>query len=225
MSVTSAIIGPGRYGDSRQIPARTAQSGALCASILNGRFYEQTIRGNMYVFSTAAAGLVMTAPATTNQFCIWNIQDNKVLFIPVRVCWATVSGAAAIAGSLSFYVHTGMSSALGTGAPFSVFTNILPVSTYIGGQMAGIGAAAACRFSTTNTATAAFAAVWNGATGWSTLQGRPTDAQAPTTFSAEFPGTVLWPGSCLRINSSSAMAWTAVISLYGIEVQLPLWAV
>jgi hypothetical protein len=224
MTTTRGVIGPGRYGDMEKAYARSIDSAALVASLGNGRFYEQTIRGNMYLCSTAAAGIVLAAPANTNQFCIWNMQDNKVLAIPVKIVVGVYSGAAAIAGSVSLYIHTGMSSAIGTAAPFSVWTNITPVPTYIGGQSAGIGASAACKFSTTNTCTATFAATFHEATAWSQLQSRAGGADPPFCFSQDITGAVLYPGSCLRVNSSSAMAWTATISVYMVEVQLPLWA-
>jgi len=223
MSVSSAIIGPNRYGDGAEIPARLGESGALINGLLQGEYYEQVIRGNVYAFSTAAVGIVMAAPANTNEFCIWNMAGNQVLFVPLKVSWGTVSGAAAIAGSLLLYRQTGMSSAVGTGAPFSVFTNISPVCTYIGGQTAGIGSQAACRFSTTNTTTAAFAGSMLASLGWGTFQGRPTDALAPICMTQDLEEIVIYPGQALRICAATAMAWTAVITVYGIEVQLPLW--
>jgi hypothetical protein len=222
MSRAYGEVGPKSLGDGAEKQIRQTAAGNVMTQHASGRFYELAVRGNLFMYSTAVAGIVMAAPANTNEFCIWNPIGNGVAFVPLKVMWATVSGAAAIAGSLEFYKQINMGGAIGTGAPFSVFTNIAPVPCYLGGVNAGLGSASACRFSTTNTTTAALAAVYLGATGWSSVQGRPADAVAPIILSQVLHGIVIYPGSTFRICSAKAQAWTAVITVIGAEVQLPL---
>jgi len=121
MNVTKARAGvptPHLTGDGTQATARTENSVALLAAERNGSFYEQTVRGNMFCFSTAAAGIVMAAAANTNEFCIWNPAGSGVLFVPSKLNWATVSGAAAIAGALQLYTQVGRGRRAQTGQFF-----------------------------------------------------------------------------------------------------------
>src|SRR4051812_43550360 len=58
-------VGPGRYGDGEQQPFRQDGTGAQMVGETAGKYFEATHRGQAFIYSTAAAGVLLAAPTTT----------------------------------------------------------------------------------------------------------------------------------------------------------------
>lgn len=206
--------------------ARLGSEGEMIVSRLNPRYYELATRGRMFIYSSAAAGIVLADVTTTNQFGIWNPLGSGVLFVPFQIRIGVVSGASGIAGTVCIYYQEGVGANIGTAAPITVWTDITPRNALLGG-----GYRSRLRFATTNTLTAAPARFRTAA--WSQMQGRTGSANSPWTMAAAgFPVSQvdsvstpqLVPGTAMFLAGNKAIALTVHVTVIGAEIPLPLIA-
>ena len=107
------------------VQVRSGQLGDVIVSELQGRYYEQTYRGNKFSWANPAA---VTPPATVASTaptsCVYNPPGSKVNLVLTKV--AAVF-AAAPAGAVVVGLVTGFNAAVPTGV-----TNGTPVSNFVG---------------------------------------------------------------------------------------------
>jgi len=191
-------------------------SGELIVQELNGRYYEQALRGNVFIYSTAAAGLALIVAAITgNHPSIWNPTGSGYNFIPISMTLGYVSGNNA-PGSLALFYTANAGSAIGTAAPVVTWTNVAPVNALIGG-----GRASAMKWSP---AISTYTAVptWLCTLGISLFTGVAATATTPFQLRYDFDGTVvLPPGNALHLTSIQATT-TAVFTVTIIGMELPI---
>lgn len=206
-------VGPGVYGDSEDHILRLGVQGDLIVSELNGKYYEHLHRGNVFIYSSAAAGVTFAALGS-NLPTIWNPADSGKLFVPIKVTIGYVSTTNA-AGHLCWGFQNRVGSNIGTAAPISLFTDIAPVNALVGS-----GKASRMRFATTVTFTVAPTYLRN--VGISTAAMTATTAVAPFKMDFEEDGTIgLMPGGALQLGANAAVAMVASVSIVGIELPLP----
>lgn len=103
-------------------------------SELHGKYYYQTRAGNVFIGSTAAAGVVPPIYSNTAQtFALWNPTGSgkNLSLISLRLGIVTVG---VVTSDFCMGYQTGAGSAIGAvGAPISAFTAVAPVSALIGG--------------------------------------------------------------------------------------------
>ena len=188
----------------------------------NGAYYQELVRrGYGFVYSQAAAGValaVVGSGAKTN-FMIWNPLGSGRNFIPLKVTLGLVS-TTAVLGNLSIYAGTGLGANIGTGAPVVSYTAATPVNALIGSTTAPaslMNFAPAVENLTT-------APTYIKTLGWSILA---NDLSAKTTwnFETDLQGSLIFaPGSAMVIGPSTAIASVCVISVFGVEMPIPLGA-
>jgi hypothetical protein len=213
-------VGPARLTDSQEAPLRMGNSGELITQELNGRYYEQALRGNVYIMSTAAAGIALITTATTgNHPSIWNPAGSGVNFIPIRMTLGYISGNNA-PGSLGFYYTLSAGSAIGTAAPVVTWTNVAPVNALIGSSKASLTRWAPA----VNTYVAA--PTWFMTNGISLFTGVATTAVAPFSLNYEFDGTmVIGPGTVVSLCSLQATTTSLfTVTIIGVELPVPALA-
>jgi hypothetical protein len=175
------------------------------------------VRGELFLYSTAAAGIVLTTVGVANQFTIWNPAGSDKYFVPLIVRFGWNAGAGnVIAGQIAYYSSPYVGSCVGL--PISVFTDIVPICSRLGG-----GRGTAMRFSVVNTLPAA--PVLLRPSKFSGFQGRDATAVAPIVMSEDLDGSiVIAPGNTFVIAANQAMIPNFVISVIGAEVPIPLEA-
>jgi hypothetical protein len=95
--------------------------GDLLTSPLHGQYYEANRRGNLYQWSSGAAGItILKYDNVTPAFVLWNKSLKYTLeIVEVSVSW---SGTPAVAGNIGYVPIIGAGA--GLGVPISAFTEL-----------------------------------------------------------------------------------------------------
>jgi hypothetical protein len=218
MSLIKKPVGPEVFGDGAPKWPRLTDGGASAVDEYCGKYYELCARGNLFIYTTAAAGIVLTTVAATNQFTIWNPAGSGKYFVPLVIKFGWNAGAGnVIAGHIAYYSSPNVGNAVGL--PISVFTDIAPVSASLGNNRK----VATMRFSVVNTLPAA--PILLRPSKFSLLQGRDATADAPFIMIEDLAGSiVITPGNTFAIAGDSAIIPNFVISVIGAELPIPLVA-
>lgn len=214
-SPTQGRVGPGRYGDGETQPPRLDTTGAAVVGELNGKYYEATRRGQMFIYSTAAAG-VLLAGTTTTYFgpMLWNPCGSGRDLQIIRVVVGDVSGTT-VRGHLAYHFLTGTGSQPATGSPILTATFVAPVNGYVG---SGLGSAMK----------------WSPAVG--TYTAAPTylapmsvnvGVAAPGATNGimvdDVDGRIVLPQcTAFFVGANAGVTLTAAVTIYGIEMPVPL---
>ena len=194
------------------------KSQELIVSALHGKYFTQAYRGNVFIGTTAAAGV--TPPIFSNAsetFGIWNYAGSGVLAVPISCQIGYVSGTAAPGNFLYSYL-TGMGSSLGT--PITAFTAVNPVNAYLGaGNTAKVKFAPATI--TLSAAAAALTAIVK-TMGVSQMTTTAASTTAPMWIAREdFDGMIVIPPNTLfMVASNVASATICDITLVWEEVPI-----
>jgi hypothetical protein len=191
---------------------RQGNQGELLQGKLNADFYEQTLRGNAFVYSTPAVGAALIAPTTTNAPMIWNPAGSgknlilhKIVFGYTGTTWAV--------GHIEYGVLTAAGSQIGTGAPVVSLTQVSGVNLLLGG-----GNASVMRFAPTTLVTVA-APTFLCTAGISSFAGTATTALANMTMVDYINGMIIVPpGVAFFVMAQSAMAGVVCTSIFGVEL-------
>lgn len=105
--------------------------GAQLVSGLGGDFFEHLLRGEMFIYSTAATGIAGAVAGTSSAPMIWNPSDSGKMFIPLRCLYGAVSGTVIVA-HIAFGIKTNCGAQIGTAAPIVSLTEVAPVNALIG---------------------------------------------------------------------------------------------
>lgn len=204
--------GPQVAIDGQPTNQRGDNFGSAITQDFNGRYAELVRRGQVYVASTAAAGIAILVSATTgNVPTLWNPTGSGRIVYPIMLNVNWLSGAVT-ASNLLWSVTANTGANIGTGNPVVTFTNVAPVNALLGGP-----AESAIRWSpavSTYTAAPAFFA----ATGIN-LKATALDS----LLSVDTQGTMaLMPGTALSLTCSVAST-TALIqaSIWYVSVPAP----
>lgn len=176
----------------------------------NGRYYPEVRSGNVFIGSTAAAGVaapIVTGTAVT--FGLWNVDPNKIavpLWLNIGYTSGTIAlGTWAIANQDCGY-------ALGTAAPLSAFTNGTPKNALLGS-----GNASSMRF------TPSAATLTAGGTAAMFLPASQESATAGTGIYGvgwQFDGSLIVPPGQL-IFVAASVAQTGVFSMSMAWAEVP----
>ena len=192
-------VGPQNAGDGSDPVVRQGSTGELIVQDLNGRFYEQAVRGNVFIYNSVATGIALIVSATTGGHpTIFNPLGSGKNWIPIALYLGYVSGNNA-PGSLALALTESAGAAPATGAPILTGTHVAPVSALLGS-----GSASVMKwYPTTNTFTAAPTVVLS--TGISLFTGVAATAVAPFTLIVPFDGSIILPpGNSLSLVSLQA---------------------
>jgi hypothetical protein len=210
-----ARVGPGRYGDGESQPQRLGNAGEQIVGELNGKYYEATRRGQAFIYSTAAAGVLLAAPTTTffGPMLHNPCGSGKDLQL-TKIVVADVSGTT-VRGHLAYAYLTNAGSNAATGAAILTQTLVSPVNAYLG---SGLGSAMR----------------WSPAVGTFTTaptylapMGPNVIATAPgqTVMVDDVDGRIVIPQcTAFFVGANAGVTLTAVVTIWGIEVPAPLQA-
>ena len=211
------LTGVARRADDMTSKARGGSQGELVVGELNGKYYEQIMRGNGFVYSQAAAGVAPIALAATSSPIIWNPSDSNTFLQLIAVKIGLVTVGTPVAGMFEYTFQNNMGASIGTGAPVVSLTQVAGVNLRLSG-----GKASVMRFAPA-TITLTTANTFLCPVGLSM-------ATAATTAIAPFGGfkddvdgmIVVPPGSTFGVAANAALGSTYCISIFGLELPIPL---
>src|SRR5919198_6471710 len=84
-------VGVQRLADGSLATPRLGSQGEVVIGELNPKYYEHTMRGNAFLYSTAATGVTLAAPATSSAPMIWNPSGSGKNLVITKVAIGFVS--------------------------------------------------------------------------------------------------------------------------------------
>lgn len=209
------VVGPGRYGDGETRAPRLDTTGATVVGELNGKYYESTRRGLSFIYSTAAAGVLLAATTTTffgpqlHNPCGSgrDLQINKIVI-------GDVSGTT-VRGHIAYFFLTNAGSQAATGSAILTQTLVSPVNSLIGS-----GVVSTMRWSPA-------VGTYTAAPTYLTPMGVNIGAAAPGAANAvlvdDVDGRIVVPPcNAFFVGANAGITLTAAVAIYGIENPLPL---
>lgn len=207
-----ALVSKRNVGDGADIIPRAGNQCELVTHEMSGKHYEQTLRGNGFIYHAPAAALLLTG--TGGGFpTVINPSGSGYIFVPLALRLGFVSGTTVI-GSVLLAETLSVGAGAATGAPITAATLVAAKSTY-----RGSGRNSVMQWSpTTNTFTAAPTVVASA--------GLNLGAAAPTgtgTYETKLDGLLAYyPGSAMSVVYSVTTS-TAVffVTIFGLEIPIP----
>ncbi len=211
-------VGVSRYADDQEGPPRLGNQGELVVAELNPKYYEQTMRGNHFVYSAAIGGAVLAAFTTSTAPFIWNPMGSGKNLVITKVAVGLDATGTTAAGHVVYGYQSGLGSSFGTAAPVVSLTKVAGVNLLI-----GAGIASAMYFApTTVSLTSACTFLCSMGLGQAAAT---TSATSPFIAVDEVDGRIIIPpGSAFSVAASGSIASTYTISIYGLELPIPLTA-
>lgn len=119
-----------------QRPGLAGRMGELVVSALHGKYYELAYNGNVFIGSTAVAGVVPPIyNNTTQQYCIFNPLGSGVNIVPLKVSLGLVTvGVVTDHFCWGYLLNCG--AAIATGAKITAGSTVTPVNANLGGANA-----------------------------------------------------------------------------------------
>lgn len=214
-TATNPRVGPGRYGDGETEPQRITNEGATVVAEVGGKYGEATRRGYGFVYSTAAAGVLLAAPTTTYFGpMLWNPCGSGRDLQITKVVVADVSGAT-VRGHLAYAYLTGTGSQAATGSPILTNTLVTPVNAYLGS-----GLASTMKWSPA-------VGTYTAAPTYLAPMGPNVIATAPgqTVMVDDVDGRIVVPQcTAFFVGANAGVTLTAAVTIYGIETPVALTA-
>lgn len=211
-------VGVGAFGDDSEVPPRLGNTGEQLTAHLNPKYYEQTVRGNAFVYAVPAAGAILNVLGTTSAPFLWNPAGSGKNLVITKVVAGLVATGTTAAGHIVYGFQNNLGSQTGTAAPVVSLTAVAAVNLLMGG-----GKASVMRFApTTVSLTAACTFLCSMGIGQATAA---STATSPYMAVDDVDGRIIIPpGSAFTVAASGAIASTYSISIYGLEIPIPLIA-
>ena len=213
-------VGPTRLADDAEAAPRLGNSGEQIVQELNGRYYEQVVRGNVFIYSTVAAGIALITPAAAGLIpTLWNPAGSGYNFIPIRLVMGYVTALHNAPTNITLATIPNAGNTIGAGLPIITFTDVAPVNALLGsGKVSKMRwAPAVCTFTPIPTFLMTL--------GLSQFTGVAATAVAPWSLVHDFDGTlIVGPGNTLHIGCNAANTSVYSIALIGMELPVPLFA-
>lgn len=183
----------------------------------SARFYTDTFNGNVFVGTTAAAGVVVPASnATAITYALWNPLGSGKNIIPLftNVGWVSTTGAPS---NLGLSYQTGMGAQVATGSPVTAATLVAPVNA-----MLSAGNSSIARFAPA-TLTLATAATYLMTFGMSqTTTTGATTGSPGWTFSYPYRGQIIIPPGVGIFVTSANTSELSVVDITTVWSEQPL---
>jgi hypothetical protein len=182
----------------------------------SGRYYADANLGNVFIGTTAVAGVAPPAyNATAHTFCVWNPLGSNKNIIPIHLMmgWVSTTGAP---GNVVISYQNGVGSQVATGAAITAATLVAPLNAKIGSGNASIAKFAPA----TITFAAATSLLLTTGISQLTITGTSTTG-LPQQAKHDFDGTVIVsPGTAICVAGNIAITDVFDITLVWAEVPL-----
>jgi hypothetical protein len=127
--------GPVRRDTGDEGDIRVGYEGQLITSGLHGHYFETALNGNMFVASTATAGIALIVAATTgNHPTLWNPVGSGVVLEIVKLEVVWISGANAPGALYWHKTEPAGCNIAATGSPIITFPHVDPTNEFLGSE-------------------------------------------------------------------------------------------
>lgn len=204
-----------RNTDDMLVPSRIGSQGEVIVSDMNGLYYEQTMRGNAFVYSTTTAVSVV-ALGTAAAPNIWNPAGSGKNLVIHKVVFGYAAIGTPVGSAFQYGILNNAGSQIGTAAPVVSLTAVAGVNLLIGSGISSVMRFAPATISLT-AAPSLLCPV-----GFST-----GSAAAPVGYQMidDVSGRIIIPpGNLFQIGASTATSSTFFIAIYGLELPIALTA-
>lgn len=211
-------VGPVTLADGPAKPRiRVGNQGEIQTGRLNPPYYEQVLRGNAFVYSQAATGKALVAPATTLLApMIWNPTGSGKNLVLHKLVIGYVGTNTWGPGHVEYGVITNAGSQIGTGAPIVSLTQVAGVNCLL-----GAGNASVMRFCPSVCVTIT-APTFLCTTGISADTGTIAADNIPWTAIDDIRGLIIVPpGVAFFVMANAALLAITSVALFGVELPIP----
>ena len=214
MSQSQGIVGAQQLGDgSTPVTFRAGNFGEFVVSDMNGFFYEQTERGNAYVWSTALAGNALVAATTSNAPALWNPPQNPNNLVLQKITYNRTAVGTPLEGGI-VYLFFRATSGPGTAAPVVSYTAVAGQNCKLGSpDSSGMIFAPTTISMTTGPAYFANAGISQAAS-----TGTTTGVQSFQLVDWLYGSIIIPPGWLFAIGAQVSLSTTYAISIYGMAL-------
>lgn len=209
------LVGVAKRSDDTEAPPRLGNQGELITAHLNPKYYEQTMRGNAFVYATSTAVSVV-APGAAGAPNIWNPAGSGKNLVITKIVFGAAAIGTPVVSAFQYAVLANAGNQVGTAAPVVSLTEVLGVNLLFGSGLKSVMRFAPATISLTAAPTVFAPAGF--ATG---------SAAAPVGYSFvdDVDGRIIIPpGNLFQIGASTATSTTFFIAIYGLELPIPLTA-
>jgi hypothetical protein len=211
-------VGPVTMADGPARPRlRVSNQGEVVTGRLNSQWYEQTLRGNAFVYAQAAAGKALIAPATTALApMLWNPTGSGKNLVLHKLIVGYVGTNTWAPGHIDYGVITNAGSQIGAGAPIVSLTQVAGVNCLL-----GAGNVSVMRFCP-NTCVTVTAPTFLCPTGISAQTGTTTSVTQPWQAVDDIKGLIIVPpGVAFFVMSNADLLAITSVALFGVELPIP----
>lgn len=196
---------------------RVGNQGEVVTGRLNSQWYEQTLRGNCFVYSQAATGKALVAPAVTLLApMIWNPTGSGKNLVLHKLVVGYVGTNTWVPGHIDYGVITNAGSQIGAGAPIVSLTQVAGVNCLL-----GAGNVSVMRFCPSVCVTIA-APTFLCPTGISTQTGTISSVTPPFTAIDDIKGLIIVPpGVAFFVMANVDLVAITSVALFGCELPIP----
>lgn len=212
------LVGLGTYGDGVSARPRLDRTGALVKMDGGGKWHEATRLGQMFTYSTPAAGVAVPIYSSTTQQCVlWNPPGNNKVFSVKSITFGYVSGTA-VAGHYCLAVQTLQTNTISGTQSAIVLNHRLSGNVNANGQNGQT-------LQLLTAVTLGAAATYFRALRLSQVVQAATATNAPWTYGEDVDGSILlMPGAALIVAANAAAFVTATVAIEGAELPVGLAA-
>jgi hypothetical protein len=190
---------------------RFGRQGELIVYEDHGKFYEQTLRGNTFVATSATPIAIPIDSSTTVTPTLWNPAGSGVILEVVRLQLTHTITTPDIPGAMHWSYTLNAGAEPGTAGVITAFTNIAPVSCLLGSGRISKG-----RYMQAGTFAAA-PTFYMGA-GISSDTWTAASTYPPFLIQVDYDGMLLVPpGTALSLMSTVATGGTFFVNMFYIE--------
>jgi hypothetical protein len=203
-------VGPVRYNDGGKAVLRIGNSGEQLVGHLNPKYFEQTLRGNAFIYSVTTAVSVI-APAATGAPTLWNPLGSGILCVLNKITIQVAAIGTPVISGFQYAYQTGVGANIATLAPVATFTDVKAVNLFLGGKNSKVSQMKFAPATDTGLSPTVF--------GGMGVNLGATSTQTPWTGMDDVDGRIIIaPGTLFQIGASTATSTTFNISIWGVEI-------
>ncbi len=213
-----AQVGPRTLADGQQAMPRLGRTGEWMTDAIYGSWYEQVMRGNGYVFTTALAGNALVAATTTNAPAIWNPANSGRALVIQKITFGRTAVGTPLEGDIVYLFQPVVQSFGATGADIVSATFVAAKNLRL-----DLGDNSGVKFAPT-TITTTFTPSLLATSGISQAASTGTTTGVQTFMDVDMinGSIVLTPGTYFSIGAAVSLSSTYCVSIYALSIPVVL---
>ncbi len=220
---SDGIAGPQISLDGQNASQRLGNQGEIITGSMNGYFFEQTLRGNMYCWVTALAGVAMVA-TTTGALAnptLWNPAGSGRLIVLQKITFGRTAVGTPLEGSI-VYNTARVNDGPGTGCDLVAGTAVAGTNLRLGmgDSSKAIWIPTGANFTAAPTLLGASGIAQTADNGATTVSGPHSDNVIDYINGL----IVIPPGRAFVIGAAVSLSTTYTVSVWGLSIPAPVLA-